>query len=263
MLFGVMLAGVFLVRVMPKRSGPRAVFTVAYVVMHRARLFCCGRCQPRRGQSSAISSALIWHGAVVPFWLAGGFDGRPPRSLWAIAVGIETIAPMAGFWVPGLGRSSTADWNIEGAHMAERCGLFMIIALGESVVITGAHLAGPDLERRRRGAFVVPSPAASRCGWFISTSAPSAASASRRIRRSRAASAARLTYLHILIVAGIIVAAVGDELVCTIPAAAPRSKTAAVVLGGPALFLDRQWMFKRLRPTCRCRTWSALDCWRC
>jgi low temperature requirement protein LtrA len=30
-----------------------------------------------------------------------------------------------GFWVPGLGRSMTAEWDVEGGHMAERCGLFI------------------------------------------------------------------------------------------------------------------------------------------
>ena len=32
-----------------------------------------------------------------------------------------------GFYTPGLGRSTTNDWNVEGGHMAERCSLFIII----------------------------------------------------------------------------------------------------------------------------------------
>jgi low temperature requirement protein LtrA len=35
----------------------------------------------------------------------------------------------------------TAEWDVEGGHMAERCGLFIIIALGESILATGATYA--------------------------------------------------------------------------------------------------------------------------
>jgi low temperature requirement protein LtrA len=54
------------------------------------------------------------------------------------------------------------------------------------------------------------------------------------------------TYLHILIVAGIIVAAVGDELVLHHPGGHTDVKTAAVIIGGPALYLLGNMLFKRL-----------------
>ena len=63
-------------------------------------------------------------------------------AVWALALAIDTGSPLVGFVVPGLGRSTTADWTVEGGHMAERCGLFVIIALGESILITGATFAG-------------------------------------------------------------------------------------------------------------------------
>ena len=49
---------------------------------------------------------------------------------------------MPGFYTPGLGRSATQDWTIEGGHFAERCQAFVLIALGESIVVTGATLSG-------------------------------------------------------------------------------------------------------------------------
>ena len=58
-----------------------------------------------------------------------------------IALGIECVGPVAGFYVPGLGRSGTTDWRVDGAHMAERCALFVIIALGESILVTGSTAA--------------------------------------------------------------------------------------------------------------------------
>ena len=69
--------------------------------------------------------------------------GRHARlAFWGVAVAIEYAdAGSLGMWVPGLGRSTTADWTIDGGHLAERCALFVIIALGESILITGATFA--------------------------------------------------------------------------------------------------------------------------
>ena len=63
------------------------------------------------------------------------------------ALAIDYAAPSVGYWTPGLGRSETTDWEIETAHFAERFQLFVIIALGESIVVTGAtaSAAGIDL----------------------------------------------------------------------------------------------------------------------
>ena len=46
-------------------------------------------------------------------------------------------------WVSraGLGALDHDDWNVAGGHLAERCALFIIIALGESMLVTGATFA--------------------------------------------------------------------------------------------------------------------------
>jgi len=55
-----------------------------------------------------------------------------------IALIVAYGGPVAGFTVPGIGRSTPRDGNIFGSHMAERCQLFLIVALGESFLVTGA-----------------------------------------------------------------------------------------------------------------------------
>lgn len=60
------------------------------------------------------------------------------------------------------------------------------------------------------------------------------------------------TYVHLLIVAGIVVAAVGDELVLAHPTDHTDAKTMIAAVGGPALFLLGNILFKRFatgRPT--------------
>src|ERR1700710_2253757 len=83
---------------------------------------------------------MIWALIEAPFWIAGALQERlgARMALWAVALVILNIAPMIGFVLPFLGRSETRTWNIEGHHFSERCGLFIIIALGESIVVTGA-----------------------------------------------------------------------------------------------------------------------------
>ena len=72
------------------------------------------------------------------------------------------------------------------------------------------------------------------------------------------------TYLHIPIVAGIIVAAVGDELVLHHPGGHTDLKTAAVILGGPALYLPAIRCSSGCpRRTCRSRTRSGSACSPC
>ena len=96
----------------------------------------------------------IWHACAAPFWIAGAFTDaqRASRALGDRGRHRDRLRRSSDFWVPGLGRSTTTDWNVEGAHMAERCGLFVIIALGESILITGATAAGLpwNVEQRRR-----------------------------------------------------------------------------------------------------------------
>src|SRR6202165_5942646 len=76
------------------------------------------------------------------FRIVGGLaQGHSRLLLWAVALGIEYISPAVRFWIPKYGASAVADWVVEGGHMAERCAGFIIIALGESIVVTGATFA--------------------------------------------------------------------------------------------------------------------------
>jgi low temperature requirement protein LtrA len=251
LLFVLMLAGLVLSASIPKAFGERALaFAAAYIAMLAVRdMFMLWALHLHdAGNHRNFVRISIWHIATVPFWLAGALSDGPLRMmLWGIAVGIETVGPIAGFWVPVLGRSATADWKIEGAHMAERCGLFIIIALGESVLITGQTFAGLTWDAAHVGAFAVAF-LGSVAMWLVyfnigaerSSKLAAASDDPGRIGRSG------YTYLHILIVAGIIVAAVADELVLHHPGGHTDVKTAAVILGGPALYLLGNMLFKRL-----------------
>ena len=61
--------------------------------------------------------------------------------LWIAAVTIWSVGPIVYFALPGLGYSHAEEWNVEPRHLAERCGLFIILALGESILVMGATFA--------------------------------------------------------------------------------------------------------------------------
>ncbi|SDH58648.1 low temperature requirement protein A [Bosea robiniae] len=190
----------------------------------------------------------IWLVCSGAFWIAGGLSEGPLRfGLWLVALGIEYVGPAAGFRVPGLGHSRTSDWNVEGGHLSERCALFIIIALGESVLMTGATAAKLPVTAVNLTAFL-NSFLSSVAMWWIYFHI-GAERASHHIARSddpgRIARIA-YTYLHVLLVAGIILVAVGDELVIAHPTGHTDGRTAIAVLAGPAFYLLGNLLFKRI-----------------
>ena len=79
--------------------------------------------------------------------MGGGLVEPGDRRLlwWLPALAVELLAPAIGYATPLLGRSLTSDYDVEGGHFAERCQGFIIIALGESIVVTGATAADAGL----------------------------------------------------------------------------------------------------------------------
>ena len=251
LLFALMLAGLVLSVSIPRAFEDRALsFVLAYVFMQAGRaLFMLWAL--RRHDANNFRNFLrigIWHALDMPFWIAGCFVEGPERlGLWTLAVAVETAGPALGFHVPGLGRSSTADWTVEGGHLAERCGLFVIIALGESILITGANFAELDWNAATAAAFATAF-VGSVAMWVIYFNI-GAERSSRLIASS--GDPGRLarsgyTYFHLPIVAGIIVCAVADERVLHHPNGHVDGATAAVIIGGPAFYLAGNMLFKRL-----------------
>jgi low temperature requirement protein LtrA len=254
MLGAMMLAGLVLSSSIPRAFDDRGLaFALAYVFMQLGRTGFMLWVLRLHDAANFINFTRIflWFTAAAPFWIAGAFADSTARLwIWAIALAIEYISPIAAFWVPGLGRSNTTDWEIEGAHIAERCALFIIIALGESILITGATFAELPWNATTISAFLVAF-TGSVAMWAVYFNV-GAERASRQIASSddpgRMARSG-YTYIHLLIVAGVIVVAVGDELVLHHPGGHDGHtdlRTAAAIVGGPALYLIGNALFKRL-----------------
>lgn len=247
-LFGLMVAGLLLSSSIPKAFTDRGLlFAGAYVFMQVGRtLFALWAV---RGESLNMTRnfqrILAWMLFSGVFWITGALlEGEQRLAFWALALLIELISPSVYFWVPGLGPSTLADWNVEGNHMAERCGLFVIIALGESLLVTGATFAELPWSVDGLAAFLVAVVGSIALWWiYFDSGAERAhhriASSADPGRQARIA----YTYLHVLIVAGIIVSAVADELVLVHPGHASQAGVVAII-AGPWLFLLGSALFK-------------------
>jgi low temperature requirement protein LtrA len=250
MLFVLMLAGLVLSTSLPEAFEARGLaFAAAYVFMQVGRslftLWALGSHSPANRRN--FQRITAWLALAGVLWLAGGLADHGARfALWALALLIEYLSPSVGFWLPRLGRSTTADWDIEGGHIAERCGLFIIIALGESILVTGVTFGALAWTPETAAAFLAAFIGSVAMWWIYFNIG--AGRGSRVIASS--ADPGRLgrlayTYLHLPIVAGIIVAAVGDELVLAHPSGHGSPAATAAILGGPALYLAGNLLFKR------------------
>jgi low temperature requirement protein LtrA len=248
-LIGIMVATLIMAVALPEAFGDRGLlFAIPFVALQVSRFgFAVVATRDEPGLHRNFQRILAWRVASGLLWLAGGLADGPLRSIfWVTAVAMDSCGPAFGFLTPGLGRSTTRDWNISGAHMAERCELFVIIALGESILVTGGTFGQLDITRATLAAFVVAFLGSVALWWVyfdLSFDAAERAfeSSSDPGRLGRFA----YTYLHIPMVAGIIVTAVGDELVIADPFGNAGSDTLATVLGGPALFLAGHLLFKQ------------------
>jgi low temperature requirement protein LtrA len=250
MLFAMMAGGLALAMAMPTAfGGGGIVFATAFGLLQTGRaLFMIAVLRGRDARNLRnFQRIFTWSAVSALFWVAGGLLPLPERiALWSIAVAVDCAGPSLGFFVPGLGATPTTDWNVEAHHLSERCGLFVIIALGESILLTGSTFSGSAWH----GASIIAFASAfvtSAAMWWIYFHIGAEQAAHEFAHADDPGKVARFayTYLHVPLVAGIIVNAASDEMLIAHPVGHLTPGVAALLIGGPALFLASVLLFKR------------------
>jgi low temperature requirement protein LtrA len=250
MLFGLMIAGLLLSTSIPKAFESRGLaFAIAFVAMQVGRSLFFLAVVPRSetGHRNNFRRISVWLSVSGIFWIAGGLADPEWRiGLWLIALAIEYSGPAMRFRTPGLGASTIQEWAVEGGHMAERCALFIIIALGESIVVTGATFSEAAWTTPTVAAFVIAL-VGSIAMWWVYFHIGAEAGSEHISHAEDSGRLARLayTYIHLPIVAGIVVSAVGDELLLAHPIGHTGAKEMLSMIGGPLLYLAGVILFKR------------------
>jgi len=246
-LVAVMLASLVMSVAIPGAFGERGLmFALAYVAIQVGRtafaVLALGTSHPLGG---SFRRMLCWFAATGVLWIAGGLlEGEARYALWLLALAVDYSGPVARYWTPILGRSRTEEWTIEGTHYAERCQLIVIVALGESILVTGTAFGEIEASTATVTAFVVAFVGSAALWWtYFARSAHGASDAiSRSLDPGRIARSA-YTYFHLPIIAGIIAVAAADELVLAHPVDQGTPASVSLILGGTALYVTGHGFF--------------------
>jgi low temperature requirement protein LtrA len=237
-----MLASLLMAIAIPEAFAGRALlFVGSYVAIQVGRHAFLTFAAADRGtlERERAGRILAWFVGAGVLWIAGGLaDGTTRTVLWLTALALDYAAPLVTFWLPWRPRLTPQAWEVGTEHFAERFQLFIIIALGESIVITGATTGQLHLSAARVAAFALAFLATAALWWLYFNLV--AAIAERRLAQAEHRTVlARdaYTYLHVAIVAGILLSAVGDELVIAHPTDELPSAELTAVVCGPALYL--------------------------
>jgi low temperature requirement protein LtrA len=249
LLLVMMVVGLVLSAAIPGAFGSRGLaFAGAYVTMQLGRTsFFLWAARGEAGILPTFQRIICWLATGSVLWIIGGFlEGSVRMACWGVALLVEYVSPAAGFYVPGLGKSKSTDWQVSGHHMAERCGLFIIIALGESILVTGATFSSLEWTTPLIAAFTA-SVIGSIAMWWLYFDTASDFGTHVISSSENPGHLARLayTYLHLFLVTGIILSAAADEFVLAHPTGHTDGKTAIALLGGAALYLLGNVLFKK------------------
>ncbi|WP_433538955.1 low temperature requirement protein A [Micromonospora sp. CA-249363] len=241
MLIGVTLGSLLLSATIPQAfAGMGLLFAAVYVTVQVGRTaFALWAAQGNPWLVDGFQKSLPWIAATSVLVVVGGLLDTPAREgAWAAVIVLEVVGLSIGYPLPGRERSRPERWMVEGGHLAERCAAFVLIALGESILVTGSTLTA-HVDVVRLGAFGVAFAGSVALWWvYFARSAPAAAEVVARAgSRTGALSRLAFNYLHPVMVAGIVVTSAGDERLLHAPGATATTVTALFTLGGPALFL--------------------------
>lgn len=250
LIFVVMIVSLVMSASIDQAFGDRGLwFALAYVGMQFGRtVFVILAVKSERPKLAlSLTRTATWFALAAPLWIWGGLADPADRlAIWALAIVIEYAGPAVSFYVPGLGRSDTADYEVTGAHMAERCALLIIIALGEGILVTGATFAGMTWDRPTTAAFAIAFIGSVTMWWiYFDVGMKRGADHISHHRDSGRVARNVYTYAHVPIVAGIVVSAVADELLLAHPIGHTELPLILSSVGGMALFLGGTMLFKK------------------
>jgi low temperature requirement protein LtrA len=250
MLFALMFGALLLSTAINDAFGEKALmFAGAYVAMQVGRslftVYALHGHSPARVRDFLRITCWLCVSAI--FWIGGALvGGEAQLAIWGAALAIEYVSPAVGFRVPGLGRTDFEEWDVLGAHMAERCALFVLICLGETILVTGRTLAEMEVTPLVF-LLAVTSFGSTVTMWWIYFRFGQERAAAQIENDDKPGEVARttFTYAHIPVVTGIILCAVADEFVLAHPHGAIDLKTASAIIGGPIVFLAGNVWIKR------------------
>jgi low temperature requirement protein LtrA len=188
-------------------------FAFAYLTV---RIFVAAMYWMGSRRSSAQRAALLTFlplSLLAPFVVLTGayFDGTKRLVVWVLAIVIDMLS---------AARAGRATWEIDAGHFAERNGLFVMIALGESIVAIGIGATLTERQPQLISSLIIAFAGAAVLWWsYFDRSARAAEEYLKNAEGQERGRFARDAYtiLHLPIVIGIVLFAVAAEEVVAHP----------------------------------------------
>jgi low temperature requirement protein LtrA len=238
-------------------DGP-VVIAIAYLAvrfLHLAMLWMTASTEHDRGlRTQLLKFGPVVIASTIGLLVASQLEGTAQTVAWAIVIVVDYVGTILG---------GASGWRLRSAsHFAERHGLIVIVALGESIVAIGVGIAAVPISWPIIVGAVLGLAVAG-CIWWAYFDVVSIV-AERVLRRLQGEERARLardaySYLHLPMITGIVLVALGIEQVLHhVDVSTGGNRTdplelleLTVLYGGAALFLLGHVAFKR-------RTWGVL-----
>jgi len=222
-------------------DGDALVFGVAYLtvrLLHLGAYTVVSRDEPSL-RGVVVRLAAVSLPAASLLVLAGALDGTPRALCWIAALAIDYL---------GLALAGTGGWRVQPGHFAERHSAVIIIALGESLVAVGVGVTHVHVGSGIITAALLGMAVAGALWWAYFDVV--AIVAERRFRALGPLEQPRMardsyTYLHLPMVTGIVLLALGVKQTLEAPSADLRTVPAVALCGGVALYLIALSAFKR------------------
>lgn len=180
--------------------------------------------------STAVGVTILMGGSLL--------HGDARLAIWGTALAFDMAGPLF---------IDTSGWRLVPGHFAERHGLIMLVALGESIVALGVG-ADAGVDGGVIAAAVVGMAVACAFWWtYFDAVAPAAA---QRLRENEQVQARNelardaFSYLHLPMVAAIVLVTLGMKGTLAHVGDPLRWETASALVGGAAMYLLAQVAFK-------------------
>lgn len=239
-----MLGAMMLAASVPEALGERAlVFAGTYVAVHIGRGIILVASLGGTAAQVRAARFAIWFMVSGVAWLVGALVGERLRAgLWALALLVDYVSAGFRYPVPWLGRVPLDQYGKAGEHLGERYQQFMILALGDVILVPTIRYSQTEPSAARTTAFLVTF-AEALLLWQIYVYR--AGSLLLTVVNRRPGRVVRWApYTHVLMVAGIVATAAGSDLVVGRPTGRTPTGWVALIAGGSMLFLIGRTTFE-------------------
>ncbi|MEU8157276.1 low temperature requirement protein A [Micromonospora sp. NPDC048986] len=240
-------------------SGHAMVFAISYVGTHVIRGVILVTTLYRKRHRLAMVRAtrfFFWFVVSGVFWITGAVSGTVNWALWTIAITIDLISAAARYPTPWLGRVPSEQYERTTAHLGERYQQFIILALGDIILVPTLQVSrGPLAGLRVTALFcafaimlLLWQVYVFRAGELLEAGAGPKSGKPARVA----------PYTHLVMLAGVVATAASFDLVVTRPTGTTPVGWLLLILGGPALFVIGRVLFTLL--VSRLVPWRRMLC---